>query len=469
MNIALLWQRWIDTITRERLLIGASLFRIVAGLTILYQYLINYHQRFYLYGPQAVWPYDKFLEKLAAARSFSLYALSPAPWVFDAIFHLGILVTILWVLGWHTRLMTLLTYIFLWSLHERNPTLWDGGDNVLQIVLVYAIFANLGAYFSLDASRQDGRPSEKGLCCQVRAMLHNAALLAFALQLCIVYATAGLYKVQGEMWQSGTALYYIMRVDEFTWPGYSEYIYKNVYMVVAMSYLTVAFQVGFPLFLFLNKWTRRMAILLGFGFHLGIALFMGLVTFSAFMMSIELALITDDEYRTIGTWLRRWRSVCSRYIAYVHAAIRRLPIWEPLRVQVFYDGWCPFCRRSIALLQSLDLFGLLEPISFRTPDVPTRYPVDPARAEMRMQACTRSSPAMREGIDAVMLVVTRLPWLWPILPGLWLARRIGVGQQLYDWLAARRTIIPSECTTECVLDKTGEQQCVTTQAAIDLR
>lgn len=446
--LATQWDRIVERASRERLTIGASIFRIVAGFTVLYQYLINYHQRHYLYGPDAVWPYDKFLEKLTELRSFSLYALSPSPLLFEILFHLGILVAVLWVVGWRTRLMTVLNYLFLWSLHERNPTLWDGGDNIFQIVLVYAIFADLGRHFSFDADRLRAERQRGGARSQIVAMAHNAAILAFALQLSLMYAVAGLYKVQGEMWQSGTALYYVMRVDEFAWPGYSERIYQNLYLITALSYSTVAFQVGFPFLFFLNRYTRRLALLAGFSFHLGIALYMGLITFSAFMMSVELALITDDEYRTLGGWFIRLRDGVRDWLAARLRGVQQSPALAPFRLHLFYDGWCPLCRESVATLHRLDLLGLLAPLSFREPGIVARFGLDAARAEARIQAQTARGTTA-EGIGAVTLVATRLPLLWPLVPALWLAERIGFGQPIYDWIAARRTIIPTGCTTHC--------------------
>jgi predicted DCC family thiol-disulfide oxidoreductase YuxK len=457
VRVRTIWQRVIELASRERLLIGASVFRIVAGLTILYQFLINYHQRHYLYGPDAVWPYTTFLEKLSETRSFSLYAISPSPLVFELVFHLGLLVIALWVIGWHTRLMTLLTYIFVWSLHERNPLLWDGGDNALQIILVYAVFANLGAYFSLDADRLRRGRESGGIRSRALAMIHNAALLAFAIQLCLVYGASGLYKVQGKMWQSGTALYYIMRVDEFTWPGYSEHIYQNIFLVTALSYATVAFQVSFPFLFFLNRYTRRLILLAGLSFHLGIALFMGLVTFSAFLMSVELALIADGDYQMIGRWFTRRGHRLAHWVTQRRRALRENPALAPLRVHLFYDGWCPFCRQSIATLQRLDLLALLEPVSFREPGVLRRFGLDVARAEARLQARTASSTTTVDGIDAFTLIATRLPALWPTVPVLWAASRLGLGQRIYDWIAVRRKIIPIACGPHCAWRANSER------------
>jgi hypothetical protein len=165
-------RRYLAAASQEHCLIGASLFRIGAGLTILYQYLIAYYQRYFLYGPNGVVPYDWFVQQLPQTGSFSLYALDASAVVFEGVFHLGIVITILWVLGWHTRVMTLLTWVFLWSLHQRNPTLWDGGDNLIQIVLLYAVFANLGAVCSIDAAKRRPQCPRSAAAQQALAMLH---------------------------------------------------------------------------------------------------------------------------------------------------------------------------------------------------------------------------------------------------------------------------------------------------------
>ncbi len=290
------WQQAIAALSHQRCSIGASLFRIGAGLTILYQYVIVYHQRSFFYGPDGVVPYTWFVQHLRDTRSFSLYALDPAPQVFEAVFHLGIAITALWVLGWHTRAMTLLTWIFLWSIHHRNPALWDGGDNLVQIVLIYAIFADLGAACSVDAGLRRPQDGSHALVQQVQALFHNAAVLAVGCQLCLVYSAAGLAKVQGALWQNGTALYYILRAGEFAWTGYGTSITEQSILVTLLTYGTVVFQVCFPFLFAMHPLTRRLALVIGISFHLGIGLVMGLMTFSAFLISIELMLIPDRDY-----------------------------------------------------------------------------------------------------------------------------------------------------------------------------
>jgi hypothetical protein len=289
------WRGLIDSASQERFMIGASVFRIVAGLSFVYQYFSTYSQRAYLYGPDGVYPFELFLDDVSGSSSFSLYSLSTSHLYFEVIYHLGCAVALLWLLGWRTRLLTPIHWVLVWSLRERYPLLWDGGDNIMQLVLVYAMCMNVSAHFSLDALRR--RQSESGAPGSVANMFHNAGLLACALQLCLVYGVAGLCKVQGETWQNGTSLYYAMRAGEFTWPGMSELIYESSTLLVFLAYATVAFQVSFPFMLFLGKRLRLLSLMAGIAFHLGIASFMALITFATFMMVVDLIFVTDSEYR----------------------------------------------------------------------------------------------------------------------------------------------------------------------------
>lgn len=291
-----LWQRCLRRASTPSFLSGASAFRLIAGFVFVYQYLVVYQQRHYLYGPDATYPFDLFVEDVRTAHSFSLYALSRSVLYFEVVYHAGCACAVLWWLGFRTRFMTPLHWFLVWSLHERNPYLLDGGDNLMQLVLLYACLVDGGARWSLDARRQERRGPVEG----VAAIVHNTGILACAIQLCLVYGVAGLYKVQGETWQNGTALYYALRGGEFLWPGASQYVYENSTLLTVLAYATVAFQLSFTFLLFLGRRLRLLAVVLGVTFHLGIVSFMSLFTFATFMMAVDLMFVTDAEYAWIG-------------------------------------------------------------------------------------------------------------------------------------------------------------------------
>lgn len=111
------------------------------------------------------------------------------------------------------------------------------------------------------------------------------------------------------------------------------------------------------------------------------------------------------------------------------------------RLTVLYDGWCPLCVRAATWWKRLDTFGALELVSFRDPQIADRIPVDLERAERRM-ICISPSGRHYEGIDALIQVTITIPALWMFVPFLLVARALGFGQRLYDFVASRRIILP---------------------------
>ncbi|WP_052229792.1 HTTM domain-containing protein [Streptomyces sp. CT34] len=291
---------WLDHFSgRRNALIGASLTRIVLGALGLYYYLRDYFDRSFLWGPEAVWPWQNFTD----GGSFSLYSVSKSETWFQLVFHSGAVIALLFMLGWKTRAMTVLHYVFLWSLQQRNPILLDGGDNAAAIVLVFFVFVDSGSRFSLDSRarrKKQLKQSAESMRYRVGSLLHHAGLMAVILQVCTIYLVSGMAKVQGERWQNGTALYYILRVGEFGWPDVNHFLYEHATLIVVMSYATVFFQLAFS-FLLLKRSLRPFAVTSGILLHLGIAIFMtGLVTFSATMIGLELIIMGDGHYQRLA-------------------------------------------------------------------------------------------------------------------------------------------------------------------------
>jgi hypothetical protein len=119
------------------------------------------------------------------------------------------------------------------------------------------------------------------------AMLHNCAMLVIAAQVCIVYSTAGWYKVQGSRWQDGTALYYPLHLDYFQpWPWLTGLLAGNMIAVFLISYGTVAAQVAFP-FTLVNRRVKNVLLALMMTEHAAIAVTLGLPIFSLAMISAD--------------------------------------------------------------------------------------------------------------------------------------------------------------------------------------
>ncbi len=427
--------RAFDWLTEEHWLIGASLMRLGLGLWAVFFYLLHWKVRGLLWGPDGILPFGKLLE---AGPILNVFAVSRSPAYFEAVYVLALIVALLMTIGFRPRLMVPLHWLMIWSFQERNPLLGDGGDNLMRIVLLFLVMVNTGAHFSITSGHR--APVHRGGAWLRRlwesagafirpslAVVHNFGVLLILAQLGMLYMSTGLYKAMGQLWQNGTALYYILRVDEFSWPGLAEFIYRNPYLVVLGTYSTVLFEVTFFPSLF-SRWTRYAMIVVGAGFHMGIALLMGLVTFGWSMLSVYPLLATDEEYRRLAAWFHR-----------------------RFDLVVFYDGWCPMCTGSAHRWGRLDLLSLVHFVSFREPVVMELYGLDPARAARRIHSVAFGGKIL-EGMDTLQAIAARAILVWPLLP-LLLVSRLIAGQRLYDAVASRRFIrVPGACDTHCSLE-----------------
>ena len=299
-------RRWlqalVDREAEPRNLIGMSLFRVLVGIAILSEFLLVYGQRAYLFGNRGLVPYATYLEQMA---HFSLYWFARSDWVFELIYHGSVLVVLLWTLGYATRWLTPLVFYCWTSFTDRGPPLWDGGDNLMAILLVFACFADLGAHFSAARASADPEQPRRVQSVPALAIFHNTVVRAFGIQVCIVYFVAGIMKARGHAWLDGSALYSSWADPQFGWPGVTDRIAQNKALLSVLGPLTIAFQISFPFFFALNRRSRVFILLVAMSFHLGIALLMGLLSFATFFIAAELALISDAEYRRAARLLRR--------------------------------------------------------------------------------------------------------------------------------------------------------------------
>ncbi|WP_025026226.1 DCC1-like thiol-disulfide oxidoreductase family protein [Caldalkalibacillus mannanilyticus] len=443
----------VEKLSQERFLIGASLTRICFGLVILYTYLIHYNQRLFLWSPNGVMTHEEYLHILSMTGSISLYQFSDSLAYFNFIYHLGIIVSLLYIIGYKGRVVSVLQFIFFWSLLDRTVLISDGGDNILRLMLFYLMFANNTAYFSLDSIHFKSKRSERKhqFKYQLGTIFHNVAILLCIIQLCLMYVASGLYQVMGEMWNNGTAVYYILQVEQFSSPFFRHLLLQSDFLIVVFTYLSILVKIAFPFLLF-NRVTKYVVVFGAVGFHFGIAIGMGLLSFSFIMISIDLLLFSDREYRNIKNY---YLNTLKRIKLGLKWKGRRLGNDTQIRkkqLYVFYDGWCPMCIKSVERIHRFDWFRLIKFKSFRDEKVAVEYGIDLQRAEERMLCKKLSGTVISEGIDSFIEMSKRVPIMWLILPVLLLARLCGVGQKLYDYIASRRTIIPSShCDEQCLI------------------
>ncbi|MET8176135.1 HTTM domain-containing protein [Streptomyces clavifer] len=151
--------------------------------------------------------------------------------------------------------------------------------------LLWVLWLGNGAWWALNRRAPD---HELRTLLDVLANLaHNAGLVVIMAEVCLIYATAGWYKIQGSRWQDGTALYYPLKLDYFTpWPSLSGLLASSALAVMVLTYATVIVQVAFPFTLF-NRRVKNVLLVVMIGEHAGIAVLLGLPFFSMAMIAAD--------------------------------------------------------------------------------------------------------------------------------------------------------------------------------------
>jgi hypothetical protein len=304
-------------------LYAAAVLRIGYGFLHLVFLLREFPHRDEIWGPGSPWTPALAKQLFDQTGWASILTLSDSRAYFEVCYAAALVASALFMLGWRTRAVSVLFAIVVVSFHARAIFMTDGGDNLILLMALYLLFTACGRRWSLDARRTRVRASAgkaarppldqvpEGLRRHLRdarltviTVLHNCGMLVIAAQVCFLYGSAGLYKVQGGSWDNGTALHYVLNLDLFQpWPALSLMADEHDVLIAIACYLTVLLQVAFPFVLFGRLKYPVLTMLLGM--HVGIAVLLGLPLFSGAMIAADAVFLPDRFYRYLGQLWRR--------------------------------------------------------------------------------------------------------------------------------------------------------------------
>ncbi len=210
-------------------------------------------------------------------------------WMAIAFFVLWAIVALLLLIGWQTRVMSVLNFVLLVSVINRNELVVTGADGVMQVLAFWSLFLPLGRFYSVDARRQSPNQQPKTYAFPVRM---------FQLQIALIYIFTTIFKLQGQTWPSGDALYMAMQIRMHTFPV-AEWLLANASTSVlrTLTYIALLIEGGFALFVFapvFQPYLRRVGLIAGVMLHVGIGLVMNIPNFPLVMIISYLMLIDRD-------------------------------------------------------------------------------------------------------------------------------------------------------------------------------
>lgn len=174
---------------------------------------------------------------------------------------------------------------------QRNYGVAFGGDLIGVIFLFYMSFTQSCERLSvMNVLRKKTKFA-------LSDTLSSFMIRMMQIQICIIYAYTGFEKLKGGSWWDGTALWSVMANPQVTTWDFS-FLRAIPWFFALFGFITMLFEIYFPVMVVWQK-TRYLWLLMGVGFHMGIALTMPLWPFSVLMISTYFLFI-DPKYLELG-------------------------------------------------------------------------------------------------------------------------------------------------------------------------
>jgi predicted DCC family thiol-disulfide oxidoreductase YuxK len=416
-----------------------GLIRVIVGALALWSLLVYGLDLFDYFGSTAWADLEavRFVQQGRSGYAWSFWFFVPDAFL-RPVWIACIAVLAMFTAGLFARVTAVLSWAIVVSTVHRSPVSLFGFDQAVSTWMLYlAASGASGQAVSLDrflgrwkqtrlalARRPDRRwsPTSGVPAATISA---NLGVRLIQLHLCLIYGMAGMAKLQGSSWWSGMAIWGTLASGEFNLINFTP-LAAYPWLLNLMTHAALAFEITYPALI----WVPVLRPLLLAGIvvlHIGIGLTApGLAEFAVAMISANLAFVS-------GAWLR---------------SLATGQGGKETAGKVLYDGACPRCRKSIALLTSADPGQLIDPIDLTAVDVTSIHPGLTREACLASMHLVRSEGKIVAGHDAVMTLCRWLPLFWPLgffgsLPVVaWVGRRV------YNRLAAGRPRdVPCDDTT----------------------
>ena len=293
------WNRFWFTPTAPHTL---AMMRIFAGLMIFYTHLVWSSELLNFFGPEARIPIGFAREFHDSDFGWSHFFWFSNPLILKAIHVVGLLVSMLFAIGFQTRITSVLAFLFAVSYVHRATGALFGLDQINVMLAMYLMLSNCGAVYSVDAwLRRRGRGGDPQ-----PAVMNNVSTRLIQLHMCVIYLFAALGKLQGVTWWDGTAM----------WLALANYEYQTLdltglaawpLLINFLTHVTLAWELTYSVLIW-PKWTRPLMLFLAIPVHLGIALAMGMVTFGLIMLVGNMAFVSPETTEAVVTSFSRKRS-----------------------------------------------------------------------------------------------------------------------------------------------------------------
>jgi hypothetical protein len=274
------------------------LFRIVYGSMVIATLVLLHRQWLDWYGVHA-WMSLSTMHHLEPGTRLNLFDLVPQNdyWI-RGLFWFSLLSAILLTLGFLTRLSTVSVFLCLTSIDQRNLYIAHGGDVFLRVAGFFLMFAPAGAAFSLDRVLRIRQGKESP---QVQPTSPWAQRM-IQFELALMYFMSFWSKAMGAPWVNGTALYYVVHLNEMQRFPLPQWIAHPAILKLG-TWLTLALEFSLGVLIWIKEF-RYPLLLLGLCFHLCLEYSLNVPMFQWDILSAYILFVDPADIARAQNWMR---------------------------------------------------------------------------------------------------------------------------------------------------------------------
>jgi hypothetical protein len=218
---------------------------------------------------------DGFMQEQPVGQAWSVLGWLPGDATLVLLYVLTLAGALLVTVGCFSRLASILVFVGVVSFTRRDPYVFNAGDNLLRAMAFYVMLTPSGAALSVDRWR---RARERFWDSPKHAPW---ALRLMQIQLSVVYLSGVWGKLQGPLWNDGTAVYYALELEDIDRLPLPSVLGHSLLLINLQTYGTIAVEAAIGILVW-NRVARVYVLAIGALLHLTIdyAILVGFFSFA---------------------------------------------------------------------------------------------------------------------------------------------------------------------------------------------
>ena len=338
-----------------------AVFRILLGLLVLIDAALLSGDWLTWYGPKGLVTFAGS-QQIEGGPRLNVFAVLPQTefWSY-AVFWVLVVSAALVCVGLFTRASSIVMFVMVASMHQRNLFMTNSGDTLLRCSAFFLMFAPAGAALSLDRLRNIWKGRE-GAEVQPRVPWAQRMI---QIELSLLYFMTFWNKSLGPSWIDGTAVYYVNHLDEFRRFPLPSFL-NDIALIKLQTWFTLAAEFSLGVLVWIKE-LRYPILAMGVLLHVTLEYTLNVPMFQWTTLALYVTFLQSGDLEKAWAWFRDRAVGRSRTALLVSFDASEFP-----------------SRRAAEVLRALDPFGRLRLVNRKERAAAGALPVNGLASAIRL-------------------------------------------------------------------------------------